>query len=121
MKVLQVFATGLRGNRTALMTSQTYTPYAIVTDYDPSAKEDEQWASAYGYYTSFQAMCAAVTELEYPKEDVDIEELLEDYGYAFMEYHELLDRPDWWTPEKEDKALDEFLNLKNKITELIGS
>ena len=53
MKVIKVFTNNLRGNRTALMTDASYTPYVIVSGYNPKMPEGQQWDSAYGYYNDF--------------------------------------------------------------------
>ena len=53
MKVIKVFTNNLRGNRTALMTDASYTPYVIVSGYNPKMPEGQQWNSAYRYYNDF--------------------------------------------------------------------
>lgn len=65
MKVVKVYETGLAGNRTALKTDGTYTPYVLCTNYNPSAREGCQWDSAYGYYQTFADLCRAVVEISY--------------------------------------------------------
>ena len=64
MKVLEIYATNLPGNRTALKTDAKYTPYVICSNYNPKGKENQQWASAYGYYETFERMCIGVVELQ---------------------------------------------------------
>lgn len=63
MKVIKVYETGLAGNRTALKTDGSYTPYVLCTNYNPSAREGCQWDSAYGYYQTFPELCQAVVEI----------------------------------------------------------
>lgn len=63
MKVLEVYANNLPGNRTALRTDAEYTPFVICSNYDPEGKENQQWASAYGYYRTFEDMCKGVVEI----------------------------------------------------------
>ena len=63
MKVVKVFETGLVGNRTALKTDASYTPYVICSGYNADAPEGQQWASAYGYYETFEQMVEAIGKL----------------------------------------------------------
>lgn len=69
MKVIKVYETGLAGNRTALKTDASYTPYVLCTNYNPDAPEGSQWDSAYGYYRTFPELCAAVVKTN-PSEEV---------------------------------------------------
>lgn len=63
MKVVKVFETGLVGGRTALKTDATYTPYVICSGYNADAPEGQKWASAYGYYETFEQMVEAIGKL----------------------------------------------------------
>lgn len=68
MKVIEVYETNLPGNRTALKTDAEYTPYVICTNYNPEAKEGQQWDSSYGYYKTFAQMCKGIAKITIDEE-----------------------------------------------------
>lgn len=63
MKVVKVYETNLAGNRTALKTDASYTPYVLCTNYNPNEREGSQWSSAYGYYRTFPELCRAIVKI----------------------------------------------------------
>lgn len=99
MKVLEIYTTNLPGNRTALRTDAKYTPYVICSNYNSEGKENQQWASAYGYYETFERMCLGVVELQgctiIDNEIVnELSEAVDKVEDAFYEYSDNLQSDD---------------------------
>jgi len=99
MKVIEVYETNLPGNRTALKTDAEYTPYVICSNYNPEGKENQQWASSYGYYETFEKMCFGIVELKGcviidNKVVHELSEAIDKVDDAFYEYSDDLQSDD---------------------------
>ncbi|MBR1508155.1 MAG: hypothetical protein IJ619_09160 [Eubacterium sp.] len=108
MEVIKVFQTGLAGGRTALMTDSEYTPYVIVSGYDPTQRPGQQWDSAYDYYEDFINFSKDVIRLK-NENDLNIAvKLIKDF--SFKQYGE---RPDIEDYESIDLAYTDGFDEKS--------
>ena len=79
MEVVSYLGTLIDGHEVVL-TTQKYTPYVIVTNYNPDTMS---WASAYGYYTNLGDMARAIANLEKDYAKNIMINALNDYSKAY--------------------------------------
>lgn len=63
MKVLQYLGK-LSDGHDVVMTDASYTPFVIVTKYNPNERPGQQWSSAWGYYDSIASLGKAIALIE---------------------------------------------------------
>lgn len=125
MKVLAYLGMLTDGHE-VVFTEASYTPYVIVTKYNP---ETQSWASAYGYYATMGDMARAITELEAKQAKNDMVDALSEFGKAYEKILDCYDKVASVDGKFEDafsegypfdKSFDEMQGIHSWIYDLIA-